>query len=91
MSLYQDFKIESPNVEYTDSHITSTYTYDYNKTTVNENGSVSIKPKKMDYTFKTDRNVGKVGTMLIGWGGNNGSTITAGLLANKLGISWNTL
>jgi myo-inositol-1-phosphate synthase len=91
MSLYQDFKIESPNVEYSDSHITSTYTYDYNKTTVNENGSVSIKPKKMDYTFKTDRNVGKVGTMLIGWGGNNGSTITAGLLANKLGISWNTL
>jgi len=28
--------------------------------------------------------------MLVGWGGNNGSTITAGILANKLGLSWHT-
>ena len=28
--------------------------------------------------------------MLVGWGGNNGSTLTASILANKLGISWNT-
>lgn len=26
--------------------------------------------------------------MLIGWGGNNGSTLTAGILANRLGIDW---
>lgn len=28
--------------------------------------------------------------MLVGWGGNNGSTITAALLANKLGLTWKT-
>ncbi|XP_031830811.1 inositol-3-phosphate synthase isoform X3 [Nomia melanderi] len=28
--------------------------------------------------------------MLVGWGGNNGSTITAALLANKLKLSWET-
>ena len=28
--------------------------------------------------------------MLVGWGGNNGSTLTASILANKLGISWHT-
>ncbi len=28
--------------------------------------------------------------MLVGWGGNNGSTITAGVLANKHNIRWNT-
>lgn len=28
--------------------------------------------------------------MLVGWGGNNGSTFTAGVLANKLGLSWLT-
>ncbi|KAG0572525.1 hypothetical protein KC19_VG102400, partial [Ceratodon purpureus] len=28
--------------------------------------------------------------MLVGWGGNNGSTLTAGILANKEGISWVT-
>jgi len=27
--------------------------------------------------------------MLVGWGGNNGSTFTAGIIANKNNISWN--
>lgn len=34
--------------------------------------------------------VPKLGLMLIGWGGNNGSTVTAALLANKLKLSWQT-
>jgi len=28
--------------------------------------------------------------MLVGWGGNNGSTLSAGILANKLGLKWET-
>ncbi|XP_034189962.1 inositol-3-phosphate synthase isoform X2 [Osmia lignaria lignaria] len=28
--------------------------------------------------------------MLVGWGGNNGTTITAALLANKLNLTWET-
>jgi myo-inositol-1-phosphate synthase len=28
--------------------------------------------------------------MLVGWGGNNGSTATAGILANQMKMSWNT-
>ncbi|XP_016770070.1 inositol-3-phosphate synthase 1-B isoform X2 [Apis mellifera] len=28
--------------------------------------------------------------MLVGWGGNNGTTITAALLANKLKLTWDT-
>jgi myo-inositol-1-phosphate synthase len=28
--------------------------------------------------------------MLVGWGGNNGSTITAGILANRKNIEWET-
>ena len=28
--------------------------------------------------------------MLVGWGGNNGSTVTAASLANKHCLSWNT-
>ena len=27
---------------------------------------------------------------MVGWGGNNGSTLTAGILANKLNLSWRT-
>ena len=41
-------------------------------------------------TFRTERKVPKLGLMLVGWGGNNGSTLTATILANKLGLSWRT-
>lgn len=34
--------------------------------------------------------VPKLGIMLVGWGGNNGSTFTGGLLANQHKITWNT-
>ena len=34
-------------------------------------------------------NVPKTGVMLVGWGGNNGTTITAGILANKQKLKWN--
>lgn len=40
--------------------------------------------------FKTQRNVPRVGVMLVGLGGNNGSTVAAGILANKHDITWNT-
>lgn len=30
----------------------------------------------------------RLGVMMVGWGGNNGSTLTASLLAYKKGISW---
>ena len=36
------------------------------------------------------RQVPKLGVMLVGWGGNNGSTVTAAQIANKLNLSWNT-
>lgn len=28
--------------------------------------------------------------MLVGWGGNNGSTLTASIIANKLKMQWKT-
>jgi len=28
--------------------------------------------------------------MLVGWGGNNGTTVSGAILANKLGLTWNT-
>jgi myo-inositol-1-phosphate synthase len=35
-------------------------------------------------------NVPKLGVMLVGLGGNNGSTFTAGLIANKKNLTWAT-
>lgn len=34
--------------------------------------------------------VPKLGVMLVGWGGNNGTTVTAATLANKHRLSWPT-
>lgn len=49
-----------------------------------------MKPKTLSMQIRTNRKVPKLGLMLVGWGGNNGSTLTAALLANKLGLSWRT-
>lgn len=47
-------------------------------------------PRDVELTIKTARKVPKLGLMMVGWGGNNGTTVTAGLLANKHNISWET-
>src|SRR5690349_12710174 len=41
-------------------------------------------------TFKTQRKVPKFGLMLVGWGGNNGTTVTGAILANKHKMSFET-
>jgi len=49
-----------------------------------------VKPVTKEYQFKTTRAVPKLGVMLVGLGGNNGSTLTAGLIANREGLKWRT-
>ena len=83
-------QVESPNVQYTEDAIHATYQYQTTIVEKGENGAIKVVPKTQELKFKTDRKVPKVGTMLVGWGGNNGSTITAGMLANKHGVSWTT-
>ena len=41
------------------------------------------RPVSTEYQFRTSRKVPKMGLMLVGLGGNNGSTCVAGVLANK--------
>ncbi|XP_065676468.1 inositol-3-phosphate synthase [Hydra vulgaris] len=81
--------INSDNIEYTSESIISKYVYQ--TTSVNVDKSrISVKPVDFNVTFKTKRNVSKLGVMLVGWGGNNGSTFTGAHLANKHKISWMT-
>ncbi|KAF8467270.1 hypothetical protein BDZ91DRAFT_762743 [Kalaharituber pfeilii] len=84
------FVVDSPNVTYTENEITSTYTYRTTKVTKNADGKYVAQPVSTVYDFKTDRRVPKVGLMLVGWGGNNGSTVTAGIIANRKKLSWET-
>ncbi|RYP63155.1 hypothetical protein DL770_009447 [Monosporascus sp. CRB-9-2] len=85
------FLVDSPNVTYTDDEILSRYTY--RTTSVSKDaasGNYVATPKETAYVFKTDRKVPKVGMMLVGWGGNNGTTVTAGIIANQRRLVWDT-
>jgi myo-inositol-1-phosphate synthase len=82
------FTVNSPNVVYTNDAIKSAYTYRTTKVTKGAEGKYVAEPVETVYDFKVERKVGKVGLMLVGWGGNNGSTVTAGIIANRRGLSW---
>ncbi|EGG19644.1 inositol-3-phosphate synthase [Cavenderia fasciculata] len=87
--MYDTFKVNSPNVTYTDEAIISNYEYQTTTTTV-EDGELVVKPVTAKYTFKTERKVPKMGCMIVGLGGNNGSTVVAGCIANREGLCWKT-
>ncbi|KAK9767742.1 Myo-inositol-1-phosphate synthase [Basidiobolus ranarum] len=84
------FRVNAPNVQYTDSHILADYVYQNTRVTKNELGEMIVQPIETNYKFKTDHRVPKVGLMLVGWGGNNGSTVTASILANRRNVQWRT-
>lgn len=44
----------------------------------------------MSLKIRTMRKVPKLGVMLVGWGGNNGSTLTAAIEANRRQLEWRT-
>jgi len=83
------FEVDSPDVKYSEDYIESTYKY-HSTQVVEEKGKVTARPKTVEYQFRTQRKVPKVGLMLVGWGGNNGTTTTAGIIANKMQMTWET-
>jgi len=87
--LVDSFQVNSPNVVYTDEAITSKYEYNTTKLERAGNG-MTVTPVQTQYEFRVERKVPKLGVMLVGLGGNNGTTVMAGILANKHGITWMT-
>lgn len=51
---------------------------------------LKVVPESKTLLIRTELKLPKLGLMLVGWGGNNGSTITAALLANKKKLDWET-
>lgn len=84
------FVVNSPNVIYTDQEIKSKYIYRTTAVSQGADGALVATPKEIAYDFKVDRKVGRTGMMLVGWGGNNGTTVTAGIIANRRKLSWAT-
>jgi myo-inositol-1-phosphate synthase len=84
------FTVNSPNVVYSDTEINSKYTYRTTLVSQTAEGKYVATPKETVYDFKVERHVPKTGMMLVGWGGNNGTTVTAGIIANRRGLVWDT-
>uniref|UniRef100_A0A8D0U8Q0 Inositol-3-phosphate synthase 1 n=1 Tax=Sus scrofa TaxID=9823 RepID=A0A8D0U8Q0_PIG len=89
MEAATEFVVESPDVVYSPEAIEAKY--EYRTTCVSrEAGVLKVHPTSTRFTFRTARQVPRLGVMLVGWGGNNGSTLTAAVLANRLRLSWPT-
>jgi len=87
-TLLQSIVVQTPNVTYTPECILSKYEYrGHSNIIFNEKGA-TIQPTIEEYQFKTLRKVPKTGMAIIGLGGNNGTTVTGTILANKHKISW---
>lgn len=84
------FKVQSPNVNYAGNNIQTTHGYNTTEVEKLDNGQLVVTPKETVYDFKIDAVIPKVGVMLVGLGGNNGSTITASILANRRQLTWST-
>jgi len=69
----------------TDTAIDVTYQNRFTLYDETEQASRAVLQTKRILTEKT---VPKIGVMLVGLGGNNGSTFTAGIIANKRQLSW---
>ena len=61
-----------------------------NRFTIYDETETVATPVLQQKTIKTSKAVPKLGVMLVGLGGNNGSTFTAGILANRKNMQWET-
>jgi myo-inositol-1-phosphate synthase len=90
--LYRDapIHVNSERVTYTDDAITSSFSYESTSIEQLDNGHLVATPVKETFMFQTATQVPKTGVMIVGWGGNNGTTVTAGIMANKCNMTWDT-
>jgi myo-inositol-1-phosphate synthase len=61
-------RVNSSNVAYSDTHITSRYTYSNTKVENDQFGNITITPTDKLFNFKTKVKIGKVGLLMVGWG-----------------------
>lgn len=86
MSTPIEFK--SSNSVTKDDHLYTKFTYENSVVEKDANGKFIVTPTASDYEFKVDLKVPKVGLLLVGIGGNNGTTLLGATLANKRNISF---
>ena len=85
----KNFRVESPNVTYGEDFIHSKYAYQRSITRL-DGDKVVVTPVTEAYEFKTSTKVPRLGALIVGLAGNNGSTLYASLVANREHIAWRT-
>ncbi|PBK68684.1 Myo-inositol-1-phosphate synthase [Armillaria solidipes] len=81
--------VQSENTSFTDEHITAKF-HNRNANITVVNGQYIVNPTVESFEFQTKRQVSKTGLMMIGMGGNNGTTLCATILANRHNVTWHT-
>jgi len=89
MSFSQSFRVVSPSLVETATTLQAEHVFRGNHVEKTTEGPV-IRPSEMRVSFRTRKTVPRMGLMMIGLGGNNGTTTTAQILANRENIHWRT-
>jgi len=82
--------VNAPNVRYEADQIVSQYVYQTTTVDAAADGGYVVRPVAAELTLRTATAVPRTGLLLVGLGGNNGSTVVASVLANRLGLTWKT-
>ncbi|KAL7676566.1 hypothetical protein ACOME3_002818 [Neoechinorhynchus agilis] len=79
------------NCSITDRYIESTYTYEHSIARKTDDGQIRVATERVPMVIRTDKTAPKkLGVLIVGIGGNNGSSLIAMHFANKRKISWRT-
>ncbi|KAI1722015.1 myo-inositol-1-phosphate synthase domain-containing protein [Ditylenchus destructor] len=83
-------KVDSPSVTNDGTCLHSEFEYKRNRIGMNGSGMLAVKPEKHSYKFQTQLKPAKTGLLLVGLGGNNGSTVVGATIANRENMTWRT-
>ncbi|TMS33229.1 hypothetical protein L596_000991 [Steinernema carpocapsae] len=82
--------INSPYATIEGDTLTADYPYRKNKVECLEDGTINVTPQVFNYKFQTQLTPGRTGLLLVGLGGNNGSTVVGATIANREQMFWRT-
>ncbi|KAK6044024.1 inositol-3-phosphate synthase [Cooperia oncophora] len=81
--------VDSPYVRCDGKEMETRFHYRKNHFSHTADG-LKVTPKEHEYVFKTQLKPKKTGVLLVGIGGNNGSTSVGAIFANKKHMTWRT-
>jgi len=88
--LTESFEVRNSELSVNDGIMQTKYDYYKDSIISDPNGNIKVIPQVKNFQFRTDVRVPKTGVMIVGLGGNNGTTFVCGILANKKKLSWLT-